>query len=294
MKQAKKQEPKRWHGQQEKILKTWGENSSSYRYLHFKSYLKFKTQSTKFTLPIIIISTITGTANFAQETFPDSIREYVPIGIGGFNLFAAILTTVLQFLKVNELMEAHRVAAISFGKLARDIKLELSLPRSERQHHGKDMISRCSAEYDRLLEQSPPVPKDILAIFERIFKDTEDFEKPEITTIIPISIFDAVKEAAMTNGVVNMFRNVFSKSPPVPPSNTKSVNVPEHSINIDESVTKAKMDVMRELKNLGNKNLVSNRREGEIFEDVASDFEEKNVEDEQDGTSSELSEDEIE
>ena len=54
------------------------------------------------------------------------------------------------------------------------------------------------------------------------------------------------------------------------------------------------MDVMRELKNLGNKNLVSNRREGEIFEDVASDFEEKNVEDEQDGTSSELSEDEIE
>ena len=304
---GKKQEPKKWHSQQEMILKSWGESSSCYRYLHFKAYLKFKTSSMKYTLPIIIISTITGTANFAQETFPDSIREYVPLGIGGLNLFAAILTTVLQFLKVNELMEAHRVASISYGKLARDIKLELSLPRSERHHHGDNMITRCSGEYDRLIEQSPPVPKEILKFFEKQFKNSSDFEKPEITTITPITLFDSVKEAALTKGVASVFKNVFRKKDSIHeqknnPIMQKTVN-PEHVIDVcnkfdyssteDESakdpIKKAKKNLIFELANLRNKTLVSNPDKDEDYKS-AEDIEEINVEEiKDDGHSDESS-----
>lgn len=232
-----------------------------------------------FTLPIIIISTITGTANFAQETFPASIQGYVPLGIGGLNLFAAILTTVLQFLKVNELMEAHRVASISYGKLARDIKLELSLPRSERHHHGDQLIGRCSGEYDRLIEQSPPIPGDILIKFEKTYKNSEEFDKPEITIIQPIKLFDSIKETQIAQAAAGMFKrgaSLFNKLKP------GAQEAGGHSITIDTkqnfsdsepekeppviSQVGNKNAVLQELLSLKSKNLVSvgNKQEVEI------------------------------
>lgn len=257
----KKPQLKKWHTQHEKILKSWGETSSCYRYLHFKSYLKYKTLNMRFSMPIIVISTITGTANFAQETFPEAWAEYVPLGIGGLNLFAAIFATVAQFLKISELMEAHRVASISYGKLARDIKLELSLPILDRHHSGDDFIGRCSTEYDRLIEQSPPPPGDIIQKFERQFKKTDDFEKPEISQIKPIEAFDQTKENMVTSTVKDVFKKglkLFGKPEPKP------VTISEHSIQIfnekehDEKIN-ARTKVLDELRELKMKNLVSLR-----------------------------------
>lgn len=274
----KPKEPKKWHGQQELILKSWGESSSCYRYLHFQSYQKFKASNMKFTLPIIVISTITGTANFAQETFPVSIQSYVPLGIGAFNLIAAIMTTVLQFLKVTELMEAHRVASISYGKLARDIKLELSLPRSERHNNGDELITRCSGEYDRLIEQSPPVPADILNKFENIFGQETSFDKPEITTIQSINLFDSIKETQAAQSVASVFKkgvNIFNmKKPLVKEAETAiaegGTSAPAHTITIEskqhysessesesEEIGGPKKTVLDELRNLQAKNLVT-------------------------------------
>ena len=101
MDKIKKPVKRNWHKQEEYILKNWGEASGCYRYMHYRAYEQYQKSSMHYTLPIIIISTITGTANFAQETFPANIRPYVPAAIGGMNLFSAILTTVLQFLKIN-------------------------------------------------------------------------------------------------------------------------------------------------------------------------------------------------
>lgn len=175
----------RWHRQQELILKKWGESSSCLRYMHYKAYQKYKKMSFRFTLPIIIISTITGTANFAQDSFPEDWVDYVPLVIGGFNIFGGILTTILQFMKVNELMEAHRVSSISYGKLYRNIFLELNLPPVNRTHDGMSMLDVCKTEYDRLIEQSPPIPGDIQQDFEVNFPYAE-FTKPDIATISPI------------------------------------------------------------------------------------------------------------
>ena len=195
----KKRGPRVWHTQQEKILKTWGEASSCYRYMHNKAYQKYKKQSMNFTLPIIIISTVTGTANFAQNTFPKAWIPFVPSIIGAFNLIAAIATTLLQFLKVNELMESHRVTSIQYGKLARNIRLELAMPLTERKHDGYNMVEICRSEYDRLIEQSPPVPKGILLQFEddidNIRPSGNTFTRPEILTVEPIDMFDTKAEA---------------------------------------------------------------------------------------------------
>src|SRR6056300_46258 len=186
--------PKIWHPQQEKILKAWGEAAACYRYMHYQAYCSFKNLSMKFTIPLIIVSTVTGTANFAQETFPPSVQPFVPSAIGGLNLITAIATTIMQFLKINELMEGHRVASVQYGKISRTIRLELTLPLSERTLNGTNMIENMRTEYDRLIEQSPNVPKKMIDAFEREFPDDNAFFKPEIMHIQPIIPFKAIAE----------------------------------------------------------------------------------------------------
>lgn len=188
-----KKKAKVWHPQQEKILKMWGEACACYRYMHYQAYLSHKKSSMRFTLPIIVISTVTGTANFAQSTFPAAVRGYVPSVIGAFNLIAGIMATVLQFLKINELMESFRVSSVQYGKLSRSIRLELSLPLIERSADGDIVIEQCRAEFDRLIEQSPQIPGIVVREFTKEF-GTEIFTKPEIANIQPIEIFDAIME----------------------------------------------------------------------------------------------------
>ena len=187
--------PKIWHPQQEKILKAWGEAAACYRYMHYQAYCSYKKLSMKFTIPLIIVSTVTGTANFAQETFPPSVQPFVPSAIGGLNLITAIATTIMQFLKINELMEGHRVASVQYGKISRTIRLELTLPLSERTLNGTNMIENMRSEYDRLIEQSPNVPKKMIDAFEREFPDDNAFFKPEIMHIQPITPFKAIQES---------------------------------------------------------------------------------------------------
>ena len=190
-----------WHTQQELILKRWSEIGASYRYLHDKSFKKFNRQNMWFALPVIVISTITGTANFAQGSFPDAWKEFVPLGIGFFNLSAGLITTVAQFLRVSELLEGHRAASLAYSKFARNISVELSLPVKERTEDGSVFIANCRTELDRLIEQSPDIPEDIIASFVKRFPEPErdlsgnttksgyEFFRPEILDIKPIKIY---------------------------------------------------------------------------------------------------------
>jgi hypothetical protein len=172
-----------WNEQHENILRQWGESAGCYRYMHHRAFIMYKKLSMRFTLPVIVLSTLTGTANFAQEQFPESIRSMVPSVIGGLNLIAGLVATIMQFLKINELMENHKAAALSYGLLSRNVRLTLSLAREERNQDGLDFVNNCKTEYDRLIEQSPSVPSTILLDFEKEYPLDSVFTKPEILDV---------------------------------------------------------------------------------------------------------------
>jgi hypothetical protein len=174
---------KSWNDQHESILRQWGEASGCYRYMNHKAYLMYKSLSMRFTLPVIVLSTLTGTANFAQDQFPESIQGAVPSIIGGLNLVAGLIATIMQFLKINELMENHKTAALAYGLLSRNIRLTLALSRRERSSDGLDFVNTCKAEYDRLIEQSPAIPTSILNDFEKEYPLDNIFTKPEILNV---------------------------------------------------------------------------------------------------------------
>jgi hypothetical protein len=199
---------KSWNDQHENILRQWGEAAGCYRFMNHRAYLMYKSLSMRFTLPVIILSTITGTANFAQSTLPLSIQPAAPSVIGGLNLIAGLIATVMQFLKINELMENHRTAALSYGLLSRNIRLTLALPREERKKDGLKFVDECKAEYDRLIEQSPSVPINIIKDFETMYKDDEiEFVKPEILDVRPIGILTAITEDTPFARVGKMFQS---------------------------------------------------------------------------------------
>jgi cell division ATPase FtsA len=175
-----------WNEYHEDVLRQWGEASACYRYMHHRAFLMFKRMSLRFNLPVIVLSTITGTANFAQTSFPESMRATVPSIIGGMNLIAGLIATIMQFLKINELMENHRTAALGHGSLSRNIRLQLSLPRVERKKEGLKFVDECKSIYDSLLEQSPPIPKHILMNFDKEYPLDGVFTKPEILNVRPI------------------------------------------------------------------------------------------------------------
>ena len=157
-----------WRSEHELIMVEWADKAMCYRWLHTRSHHAYSRTNTWFTIPVIIMSTLTGTANFAQDRFSENIKPYAQMGIGAVNIFAGILTTIAQFLKIGELNEAHRVSSISWDKFYRNIKVELAKSRDERTNVGH-MLKMCKEEFDRLMETSPSINEKIIKMFNTTF-----------------------------------------------------------------------------------------------------------------------------
>ena len=157
-----------WTPEHEKILIEWADKAMCYRWLHSKANAMFSSLNAWYTIPVIIISTVTGTANFAQERVPLEYRSYFGMIVGAFNITAGIITTIQQFLKITQLNEAHRVSSIAWDKFYRNIKIELAKHPSERISVTQ-MIKMSKEEFDRLMETSPNIHDKIISRFKTEF-----------------------------------------------------------------------------------------------------------------------------
>lgn len=165
-----------WSPDNEKILVEWCDIAQCYKWLNFRSHTKLSKQQAWFTIPAIILSTITGTASFAQSTLPANIRDYAPAIIGSINILVGILTTIQQYLKVSEKNEAHRVSSIAWDKFARNVRIELAKKPEERDKAGH-FIKACRLEFDRLMETSPSIDNSTVKEFKHKFQHKPGFDK---------------------------------------------------------------------------------------------------------------------
>lgn len=175
-----------WTSDHEQILIEWADKAMCYRWLHAKANIMFNSLNAWYTIPVIIISTLTGTANFAQERVPLKYQNYFVMLIGAFNILAGIITTIQQFLKITQLNEAHRVSSIAWDKFYRNIKIEIAKHPNERID-PKQMIKISKEEFDRLMETSPNIPEKIIYQFKQNFNKLEIFNKivkPEICDVL--------------------------------------------------------------------------------------------------------------
>lgn len=171
-----------WSVENEKILVEWCDIAQCYKWLNMKAHSSYSYMNAWFTIPAIILSTISGTASFAQESIPINYQAMAILLVGTVNISVGILTTIQQFLKISELNEAHRVAGIAWDKYARNIRIELAKAPDERPE-AHMFLKYCRDEFDRLMETSPSVPEATITLFKKTFihsKDAKVLEKMEM------------------------------------------------------------------------------------------------------------------
>ena len=95
-----------WKIEQEQILKRWADKGQCLKAMHERAYKKYWCLNAWFNIPIIILSTLTGTGNFAQSLFGSWASNFILI-VGATSIFIAMLQTVGQYTGVAQKLESH-------------------------------------------------------------------------------------------------------------------------------------------------------------------------------------------
>jgi hypothetical protein len=171
---SSKKEIIRWKETEEKILKSWADKGACYKIMHDRAHKKLWCLNAWFTIPVIIFSTLAGTGNFSQGSFSDEWKLPVILLMGGINILSAIVSTISQFLGVAQSMEGHRISSIAWDKYSRKIQVELAKDNNSRSNINQ-FLPTCQEEYNRLIENSPSLPNDIIRWLKNIV-DTGDYD----------------------------------------------------------------------------------------------------------------------
>jgi hypothetical protein len=161
-----------WSIEKEILLVEWADVAQCYRWLNSHSHIKYTTLHAWFAIPVIILSTFTGTASFIQNT----AVPYVKYIIGTVSILVGILSTLQQFLKVTELKENYRISAILWDKYSRNIRIELTKSPFERMNPGSFMKT-ARTEFDHLMETTPPISRSTVNDFKKKFQGQEGSDR---------------------------------------------------------------------------------------------------------------------
>ena len=115
----------------------------------------------------------------------------------------------------------------------------LAIPRDERKKDGLKFVEDCKAEYDRLIEQSPPIPSKIMIEFDKEYPLENVFTKPEILTVRSIPILKLPKTIetveAITKGTpLERAGKFLSKQPPPPNDDDDEISLDEEEEEEEE------------------------------------------------------------
>jgi hypothetical protein len=171
-----------WTKELEVLFAEWTDKAACYRWMHDRTARQCHSNDQRLMLPIIILSTVGGAANFAMSSISQdrTTQNYIQLGLGGISIFTGILTTIANRLGYASSAEAHRGASVQWGKFNRLIIIELSLHPDERME-AFAFLKMFRIELDRLIEQSPSIPDNIIQSFIYEFKEMTDIKRPDIT-----------------------------------------------------------------------------------------------------------------
>lgn len=280
-----------WTKSTEELLVSWADIALCYTWIFDKAYRHFNHVNYRFTIPIIVFSTITGTLSMSIDSL---VREQdVKIGqvvIGGVNIFIGILSTLQNFFRYAQQSEMNLAATRDWAKLHRNIKIELSIERSYRKP-ASEFVRAARQEYERLLNSRPVIPVNILEDFKRQYRHS-DIIKPETLDKIRHIILDEEKNmidhripasVSTPSSVLNKLKSFVGKRnpesyPTTPYPSTNSFG--NFSINTSSnSSTRASTPLpIRQTLELGSfRDYIDDKEESKVELNIIEDDEEKKI-----------------
>jgi hypothetical protein len=185
-------ELKEWTYDIEIILKNISEKCQIWRELHMKTHSIFKNKYYRLTIPVIVLSSITGGANLSLGSISTSAdNNIINLVIGTVGIIISILSTLNNIFSFSKRKDEHYRASNDWYRLHRLIKTELSLERNRRIDATK-FFNMVLLEIERIHDYQPNIRNDVLSNFKKSLRKkgkTFSIEMPEIIKLSETLIY---------------------------------------------------------------------------------------------------------
>lgn len=179
-----------WDKSTEDLLVTWADHAACFTWVFDKSYRRFENLNNRISVPVIVVGTIVGVLTVGiNSLFPSNAVDTAQKILGAINIMLAIAGTIQNKYRWAQLSELHLSAFNEWQKFERNIKIELSIDKTDRRT-APEFIRLMRHDYDKLMNSNPIIPEEILSDFRNAFKTT-NIIKPEILdTISHTTVYD--------------------------------------------------------------------------------------------------------
>ena len=153
-----------WDDPIEDLFESWHRRVAAAEQGHRLMADRMRGRHLMLGISVVILTTLIGTSAFAaiSKAHGDSITflgvdpDAVLVIVGSVSVLAAILSSLQTFLRYATRAEGHRIAALRYESLRRDMATTLALPRAARGQPDRDLDS-ARQRMDRYAKESPTI-----------------------------------------------------------------------------------------------------------------------------------------
>ena len=149
--------PQEWEAA-EGLLRDWLRRARESQHSQHEAGKYYRRVSFWFSVPVVVITTVMGTAAFAS--LERSISDAIKIWFGAASLLAAVLSALQTYFHFSERSETHKNLGARYGNIRREIEEILVLPPAARGEMTS-VLNRIRQRLDALSAEGPAVPTRI-------------------------------------------------------------------------------------------------------------------------------------
>jgi conflict system pore-forming effector with SLATT domain len=156
-----------WDDQLEELLRSWHRRVAAAEAGHRVMADRMRRRYLMLGVPVVILTTIVGTSVFASIQ-DAKVATWIRVVVGSVSLLAAVISSLQTFLRYGMRAEGHRVAAIRYETLRRDMAAVLAIPRASRTEPIRQ-LDGVRNRMDRYAKESPTIGEREWNRLERTF-----------------------------------------------------------------------------------------------------------------------------
>jgi hypothetical protein len=144
-----------WDDEVEELIRSWHRRVAAAEAGHRVMADRMRRRYLMLGVPVVILTTIVGTSVFAS--IQDArVATWIRVVVGSVSILAAVISSLQTFLRYGMRAEGHRVAAIRYETLRRDMAAVLAIPRASRTEPIRQLDS-VRSRMDRYAKESPTI-----------------------------------------------------------------------------------------------------------------------------------------
>ena len=161
-----------WSAPLEELVASEGEKCRGLAWINQRAEVYYAHRANAIAIPVIVLSTLAGTASVGSSSLFQGDTQISSVVIGLVSIMVGILNTISSYFSWSRKSESHKIAYLQYSKLFSIIRVEMSLPRAERQEADR-LLQQIRDSMERLAETTPSPPPSILDEFNKHFKDED-------------------------------------------------------------------------------------------------------------------------